>query len=809
MIVHHIASRDDVFRYDSNVAFLRSALVPQIDAQRRTLVEAYAEEWPRYFSLFIALATGAPARLAALNASCRQYRPSYLHLNNAKAFFSSGSIAASYASLAVLDFASVEASPPAAVGELEDDYRALVADMRAHADAFLRAFAEGEHELSSFWLRKTRQPVLAVLAVRKRGGALHFFRSMNTEVSMPTGSLCAERAAIAAALASDPSLLRRDLRAVAVLSLPKLVHPDERVERAYEGAGVGGNARSFYSSAKLQQQQYRGVESGCAHGAQPPAPPPLQQTHLPFARAAAAAAASAQPLPLEGVLGGAPSSTATGCTSPMAQQPQLFQGGGRGAQLQSKQAPHSLARSLSSSSAAAYSTATSAAGTAYSAATTTPSALLDGGGRGVAAPSSPAAAGVLAAATAPSLTSSTAPTAILGKRRRRNNSRDSQDSQGSAMSGPGGGGSGALAAPTSLPLVDSELMPPPPPVQRRAPRAGSLSKPVTPRPSSRSSNGYDSSSSAGPDAATQPAVAHRVTPVPQQPPPPPARDGVSVSGGGGGGGYARSSAFGVGGRDDGISGGGGGGDTAVAAGVSAAPPQLRLHASFLPSLNHHLPKYSDDSHALQPLHPPYEPHSSSSSFSTDSSHALDQQLHAAERRSLVVSPSWAAASSSASAGSAGGGPTSCEREDGGAGGGGYGQPQPFSAPRSRRGDRDWGGSDSGTATPVRTSSMDLSLELLLPPGGEVGGGGASAAAPTAAVVVAARPGGSSGGSSSNAGAALTPLAAAVTVPVASNPLLPCGACREWLVKISATNPDFRVLSFTDCSCTAVYVTPLS
>jgi cytidine deaminase len=42
---------------------------------------------------------------------------------------------------------------------------------------------------------------------------------MNLEVSMPTGTLCAERNAIGNALAADQTLCRRHLQAVAVLSL--------------------------------------------------------------------------------------------------------------------------------------------------------------------------------------------------------------------------------------------------------------------------------------------------------------------------------------------------------------------------------------------------------------------------------------------------------------------------------------------------------------------------------------------------------------------------------------------------------------
>ena len=44
--------------------------------------------------------------------------------------------------------------------------------------------------------------------------------------------------------------------------------------------------------------------------------------------------------------------------------------------------------------------------------------------------------------------------------------------------------------------------------------------------------------------------------------------------------------------------------------------------------------------------------------------------------------------------------------------------------------------------------------------------------------------------------------------VALNPLDPCGACMEWLKKISEVNPDFKVLTFTSTSCEKVFVTPI-
>jgi hypothetical protein len=56
--------------------------------------------------------------------------------------------------------------------------------------------------------------------------------------------------------------------------------------------------------------------------------------------------------------------------------------------------------------------------------------------------------------------------------------------------------------------------------------------------------------------------------------------------------------------------------------------------------------------------------------------------------------------------------------------------------------------------------------------------------------------------------AITPAMTMTTVAVQQedmNPLKPCGACTEWLKKIAEVNPSFMVLSFTDESCTGVYV----
>ena len=81
---------------------------------------------------------------------------------------------------------------------------------------------QGKNDLASFWLRKTKKLVLAVLVVEKPNEKMKVYRGTNMEVSMPTGSLCAERNVIGSALAADITLSRKDIKVVAVYSVPSI-----------------------------------------------------------------------------------------------------------------------------------------------------------------------------------------------------------------------------------------------------------------------------------------------------------------------------------------------------------------------------------------------------------------------------------------------------------------------------------------------------------------------------------------------------------------------------------------------------------
>lgn len=78
-------------------------------------------------------------------------------------------------------------------------------------------------EKDEFWQRKSGKPVLAVAVCRSKDGDLATYRGRNTEVSLPAGSLCAERAAIARAASEFHHA--SELVAIAVLDPSDKLNP--------------------------------------------------------------------------------------------------------------------------------------------------------------------------------------------------------------------------------------------------------------------------------------------------------------------------------------------------------------------------------------------------------------------------------------------------------------------------------------------------------------------------------------------------------------------------------------------------------
>jgi cytidine deaminase len=117
-------------------------------------------------------------------------------------------------------FSEIATIPAVPVGSrYSTEARMVVEEMIKYREEFhsIRCLGSDDQDLGTFWMRKTKKPVLSVLLVRRANGSLQLVRGTNMEVSMPTGSLCAERNAIGSALGQGLRLRRKDIIGVAVL----------------------------------------------------------------------------------------------------------------------------------------------------------------------------------------------------------------------------------------------------------------------------------------------------------------------------------------------------------------------------------------------------------------------------------------------------------------------------------------------------------------------------------------------------------------------------------------------------------------
>lgn len=247
VVVHvHSGPDRDILRYDENIDFVQKVLLPRIQEYRdahakglpypdETLMvqdggnqdvdedRQFSPEWRKSFSITLSFADGSPARNYAIQAALRPYRPTYFHFWQLKTFWHDSKIVDS--DVEVHSFEEMETLPPIETTQLEVDRPQIlqvVEEMKRFRDDMIRILKEenGSNDIRKFWLRKTQKPVLAVLAVKDPSGGLKLYRGTNMEVSMPTGSLCAERNVIGSALADNPGLKRQDLMLIAVLAVP-------------------------------------------------------------------------------------------------------------------------------------------------------------------------------------------------------------------------------------------------------------------------------------------------------------------------------------------------------------------------------------------------------------------------------------------------------------------------------------------------------------------------------------------------------------------------------------------------------------
>ena len=205
-----------------------------------TIAERHGEQWRDLFKLYLSVSTGTTFMISALTLTFAEWSPVVQTISSARHILACTPSSPSRV-YRPKDKELASIKEWVAVDEVQLDSVALLAvnELRRWRTDYIEQRQLRPTELKEsnkeavFFHRKGLKEVLCVLVIIDRHGIegdpgdLVAIRGINLEVSLPTGTLCAERNAIGTALCRFPRLERRDIQAVAVLSLdpsPKLAN---------------------------------------------------------------------------------------------------------------------------------------------------------------------------------------------------------------------------------------------------------------------------------------------------------------------------------------------------------------------------------------------------------------------------------------------------------------------------------------------------------------------------------------------------------------------------------------------------------
>jgi hypothetical protein len=197
LIVVHIHSDTNIFRYDENIAFVQQELLPRVQEYRDShakgilypdeiaanlppgeggggggggggwngvnnsdyINQPFSTEWRKSFSVTLSFADGSPARNHAIQAALRTFKPTCYHFWQLKTFWHESKIVTS--DIEVHSFEEMETLPPVETSQLHDRpvVDQVVKEMKRFRDDFMKILSDtSEHsnEIRTFWLRKSK-----------------------------------------------------------------------------------------------------------------------------------------------------------------------------------------------------------------------------------------------------------------------------------------------------------------------------------------------------------------------------------------------------------------------------------------------------------------------------------------------------------------------------------------------------------------------------------------------------------------------------------------------------------------------------
>jgi hypothetical protein len=165
--------------------FVKHELLPLVDSYRDELFASVSSRWKECMRVCLSFADGSSARINAMNASLKYYRPSYMHFWQLKTFWRKKQVCED--DIECHSFEEIATEPATALTSLENGVlvcktqadplvNLVIDDMNAFRTEFTQQLSTTSNDISSFWLRKSKKPVLAVLLVKKDGESPKLYR---------------------------------------------------------------------------------------------------------------------------------------------------------------------------------------------------------------------------------------------------------------------------------------------------------------------------------------------------------------------------------------------------------------------------------------------------------------------------------------------------------------------------------------------------------------------------------------------------------------------------------------------------------
>ena len=111
-----------------NIVFVKNELMPRVNYHRDQLASKFGSQWRNMLHVTMSFADGSSARINAINAALRIYRPSYLHFWQLKTFWHNTII--SEDDIEAHSFEEIDTVPATLTSTQSPEFQLIIKDMK-------------------------------------------------------------------------------------------------------------------------------------------------------------------------------------------------------------------------------------------------------------------------------------------------------------------------------------------------------------------------------------------------------------------------------------------------------------------------------------------------------------------------------------------------------------------------------------------------------------------------------------------------------------------------------------------------------